>query len=80
MDVLVIYCCGDGGRVGWVSGWEFNQMTGGICDVHLSLNHDSAVIMDGRCCAKVDRFLRHSKVFGFPKIFSWSACQSDAKG
>ena len=80
MDVLVIYCCGEGGRVGWVSGWEFNQMTGGICDVHLSLNHGSAVVMDGRCCAKVYKFLLRSKVFGLPKIFSWDAFQGDAKG
>ena len=72
---LVIYCCGECGRVGWVSGWDSKQTTGDICDVHLSLDHNSAVIMDGRCCAKVDKFLRHSKVFGFPKIFSWGACQ-----
>ena len=72
---FVIYCCGDGGRVGWVSGWDFNQTTGDICDVHLSLDHNSAVILNGRGCANVDKFLRHSKVFGLPKIFSWSACQ-----
>ena len=75
MSGLVIYCCGEGGRVGWVSGWDFKQTTGDICDVHLSLDHNNAVIMDGRCCAKVDKFLRHSKVFGLPKIFSWSSCQ-----
>ena len=72
---LVIYCCGDGGRGGWVSGWDFKQTTGEICDVHLSLDHNSAIIMDNRCCAKVDKFLRHEGVFGFPKIFSWSLCQ-----
>ena len=71
MDNLVIYCCGEGGRVGWISGWDFHQTTGEICDVRLSLNHGSAVIMDARCCAKVDKFLRRSTVFGFPKIFSW---------
>ena len=80
MDNLVIYCCGEGGRVGWVSGWEFNQKTGDICDVHLSLYHGVAVLMNARCCAKVDKFLRHSGVFGLPKIFSWSAFKSDAKG
>ena len=79
MNDLVIYCCGDGGRVGFVSGWKFNQTTGDICEVHLSLDHRRAVIMDGRCCAKVCRFLRHSKVFGIPKIFNWRAFQSDAK-
>ena len=79
MGGLVIYCCGEG-RVGWVSGWEIHQTTGDICDVHLSLDYNSAVVMDGRCCAKVDRFLRHSNVFGFPKIFSWNAFKSDAKG
>lgn len=79
MNSLVIYCCGDGGRVGWVSGWDFEQTTGDICDVHLSLDHNSAVIMDGRCCAKVYGFLLHSKVFGLPKIFSWDAFQSDVK-
>ena len=72
---FMIYCCGDSGRVGWVSGWEFEQTTGDICDVRLSLDNNSAVVMDGRCCAKVDKFLRHGKVFGLPKIFSWSACQ-----
>lgn len=76
---LVIYCCGDGGRVGWVSGWDFKQTTGDICNVHLSLNHDSAIIMDGRCCAKVDKFLRHEGVFGFPRIFSWSSVKSPVK-
>ena len=80
MDNLVIYCCGDGGRVGWVSGWEFKQTTGDICDVHLSLYHGGAVLMDGRCCARVYKFLLRSKVFGLPKIFSWSAFKSDAKG
>ena len=80
MDNLVIYCCGDGGRVGWVSGWEFNQTTGDICDVHLSLYHGVAVLMDGRCCARVYKFLLRSKVFGLPKIFSWIAFQGDAKG
>lgn len=76
---LVIYCCGDGGRVGWVSGWDFKQTTCDICNVHLSLNHDSAIIMDCRCCAKVDKFLRHEGVFGFPKIFSWSSVKSPVK-
>ena len=80
MNGFVIYCCGDGGRVGWVSEWSFNQMTGDICDVRLSLNYGRAIIMNAQCCAKVDRFLRHSKVFGFPKIFNWSASQSDVKG
>ena len=69
MSGFVIYCCGEGGRVGWVSGWEFEQTTGDICDVHLSLDHNSAVIMDGRCRRKVYEFMQHSKVFGSPKIF-----------
>lgn len=75
MSGFVIYCCGEGGRVGWVTGWDFNQATGDICDVHLSLDHNSAVILNGRGCAKVGRFLRRSKVFGLPKIFSLSECQ-----
>ena len=69
MRGFVIYCCGEGGRVGWVSGWEFEQTTGDICDAHLSLDDNSAVIMDGRSCVKVFKFLRDSKVFGSPKIF-----------
>lgn len=69
---ICIYCCGKGGRVGWIAGWTFKQMTGEIWDLNLTLNHEDAIIMDREAFSRIEKFLdRSGGQFGNWHAFDW---------
>lgn len=71
---ICIYCCGSGGKVGWVSGWELRHEVGTpIVKLNLSLYHnDAQKFNDDYTINKVLEFIdRNSGVYGDYHVFEW---------
>lgn len=48
-EMALIYCCGNRGAVGFVSGWDFAETdSSNVVDVRLTLDIESAYRFDGR--------------------------------
>ena len=70
---ICIYCCGRGGRVGWVSGWMVrNKECAPIVKLTLSLCHNDAYkFTDDYAINKVLKFIDEHSAYGDYHVFNW---------
>lgn len=70
---ICIYCCGSGGNVGWVSGWELKHKIGSpIISLTLSLCHNDAYkFYSDYAINKVLEFIDGNSAYGDYHVFNW---------